>query len=181
MSLYNALFGRNPMSRLLLSMLNLTEGDVGRFRDCYLARGDRFEREAAENDEAKAKELEKKDLRIVVYTRNGGGNRDDYESVTDTLQALPDYLTDYDDDFDCTYASYEFKVPEKFKATADELVGLGAVSEVSPQERFKTLIANLQSGNDSDPAVKRALEVGKEIVGRLEESMKDGASGKVEV
>ena len=125
MSLYNALFGRNPASRLLLAMLNLTEGDVGRFRDCYLKRDE-----------------ETKELCIVVYTRNGGGNRDDYEAVTEALQAHPAYLSDADDDFDCTYASYFFKVPEAFKATAEELAGLGA-------DRVNALATDTTSdGND---------------------------------
>lgn len=162
MSLYNALFGRNPASRLLLAMLDLTEGDVGRFRDCYLARD------------------ENKKLKIVIYTRNGGGNREDYQAVTDALQSHADYLTDYDDDFDCTYASYEFKVPEKFAATAEELASLGAESSVSPMEKFKALIENLQKGDANDPAVKRAMDVGKDIFGRIEEQMKQGG-GKVEV
>lgn len=162
MSLYNMLFGRNPMSRLLLSMLNLTEGDVGRFRDCYIARDDQNR------------------PHIVIYTRNGGGNRDDYEEVTSALQAHPEYVTDYDDDFDCTYASYEFKVPEKFLATVEELATLGAEPDDSPMERFKKLIENMQTGKADDPDVKRAMEVGKDIFGRIEEQMKQGG-GKVEV
>jgi hypothetical protein len=163
MSLYNALFGRNPASRLLLAMLNLTEGDVGRFRDCYLKRDE-----------------ETKKLTIVIYTRNGGGNRDDYEAVTEALQVHPAYLSDADDDFDCTYASYFFKVPEAFAATAEELAGLGAESDVSPQDRFQALIANLQKGDQTDPAVIKAMEVGKDIFAKVSEQMKAGG-GKVEV
>lgn len=171
MSLYNMLFGRNPASRLLLAMLDLTEGDVGRFRDCYLVRGD------PRADESERKPTD--DLRIVIYTRNGGGNRDDYVAVTEALQAKPSYITDYDDDFDCTYASYEFKVPEKFKATAEELAALGAEPSESPMGRFKRLIENLEAGKD-DPDVKRAVEVGKQVFGKLDEAMKQGG-GKVEV
>ena len=173
MSLYNMLFGRNPASRLLLAMLNLTEGDVGRFRDCHLQRGDRLE----EGQEPAADAP----LRICVYTRNGGGNRDDYEAVTEALRALPEYVTDFDDDFDCTYASYIFKVPEKFQATAEELAGLGAESDVSPGARFKSLLDKLQKGDMNDPATRRAMEVGKEILGPVIEKLEKGESGKVEV
>lgn len=168
--MYNMLFGKNPASRLLLAMLNLAEPDVGRFRDCYLRRGARGA-DAPSSDE---------ELYIVIYTRNGGGNRDDYEEVTAALQALPTYVDDYDDDFDCTYASYEFKVPEAFKATAEELASLGASSAVSPEEKFKTLIENLQNKDSNDPAVKRAMEVGKEIFGKIDAALKQGG-GKVEV
>jgi hypothetical protein len=152
MSLYNMLFGRNPASTLLLAMLDLTPEMVGRFRDCYLSR-----------------DAETKELVIVIYTRNGGGNREAYEEVTNALQALPTYINDADDDFDSTYASYFFKVPEKFKATAEELAALGAESAESPMDKFKTLIQNLQNGDKNDPTVKRAMEVGQEIFKKINE------------
>ena len=53
MSLYNMLFGSNPLSTVLLGTLGLTKQDVGRFRDCFISDG-----------------------KIAVYTRNGGGNRE---------------------------------------------------------------------------------------------------------
>lgn len=169
MSLYNALFGRNPASRLLLSMLNLTEADVGRFRDCYLTRGTREERSPDFGTPLPPEELAKKELRILVYTRNGGGNRESYEAVTEGLQAHPAYITDYDDSFDCTYANYEFKVPEVFKATAEELANLGGEPGVSPERRFINLIEAMKTDNDNAD-VKRAREVGKEIVAQIEAS-----------
>jgi len=157
MSLYNMLFGRNPLSHLLLSMLGLDESMVGRFRDCYLKKdGEGFE--------------------IVVFTRNGGGNRQDYEDVTSLLRSHPSFVKDFDDDFDCTYASYVFKVPEKFKATADELATLGAQSDKTPMEKFKGLVDKLQSGDQNDPEVKRAMEIGKSIFNKLEEASKEGVS-----
>lgn len=155
MSMYNMLFGRNPASRLLLAMLDLTEADVGRFRDCYLERA------------------ETGVLTIIIYTRNGGGNRETYEAVTEGLQSHPQYLWDNDDDFDCTYASYAFSVPEKFKATAEELATLGAEPGEKPMEKFKSLIEKMQKGADeSDPAVKRAMAVGRDIFGRLDEALR---------
>ena len=51
--MYGVLFGKNPMSKVLLSMLDLDESKVGRFRDCFISDG-----------------------MIAVYTRNGGGNRE---------------------------------------------------------------------------------------------------------
>lgn len=155
MSLYNALFGRNPASALLLAMLDLTPDDVGRFRDCYLS-------ESISNS---------KDLLIVIYTRNGGGNRDDYETVTEKLQAHPSYVSDADDDFDCTYASYFFNVPEKFKAEAQELALMGAKSDISPQDRFLNLIKKMQARDQTDPEVQRATAIGNQIFSKIQESM----------
>jgi hypothetical protein len=170
-SLYNLLFGMNPMADLLLAMLGLTKGDTGRFRNCYLVRGDRHERDPSFGSPLPPEELAKKELRILVYTRNGGGNREDYQGVTDALQGHPSYITDYDDDFDCTYASYEFRVPEKFKLTADELASLGAEDNVSPRERFINLIEKLDAGREDDPEVQKATAIGKQIIEALDKQL----------
>jgi len=95
-------------------MLELSLADVGRFRDAYL------------NEDG---------TKIVVYTRNGGGNREHYDDeceagencnctgciITYQLPKHPNYICDYDDDFDCTYAYVEFSVPEKYKEMAKGL------------------------------------------------------------
>lgn len=67
---------------------------TGRFRDIYLNRDG---------------------TKIILYTRNGGGNREYYEYVFELLRKHPNYLTDYDDDFDNTYAYIEFSVPEAYQ------------------------------------------------------------------
>ena len=168
MSLYNAIFGRNPMAPILKAMLNLdTEGgyDTGRFRDIYIQKPEK------EGDQAK----------IVLYTRNGGGNREEYQHVFDALAEHPNYLRDYDDDFDCTYASIEFSVPEKFKAFVQDAINAGAAPDQKPMERFQSMLTKLQSGETEDPDVKRALEVGKGIMGKVEAKLKEDGGGIVEV
>ena len=101
MSLYNMIFGMNPDSDKLLSFLGKTQDDFGRFRNVYMEDG-----------------------YIVVYTRNGGGNRDVYEEVFDEMSTHPWYSHDADDDFDCTYASIYFKIPEGIDQTFVALHGL---------------------------------------------------------
>lgn len=100
MSLYNLLHGTNKSAALLLKVLELDQSggkwNTGRFRDIYL------------NEDG---------TKIILLTRNGGGNREDY--FPNNIVKHPNYITDYDDDFDCTYAYIEFSVPEKFK----ELIG----------------------------------------------------------
>jgi hypothetical protein len=104
MSMYNLMFGENAASDFLLALLDLTRADVGRFRDAYVT------------DDGKE---------IAVYTRNGGGNREhwgDEEAEPDCscagciievrLPKHPLYLRDEDDDFDSTYATVFFRVPE---------------------------------------------------------------------
>lgn len=89
MSLYNLLFGMNPNTDVVLALLGLRQHDVERFRNVSL------DLEAGE---------------ISVYTRTGGGNREDYPQ--NALTSHPDYLRDKDDDFDSTYATFYLRIPQ---------------------------------------------------------------------
>jgi hypothetical protein len=124
MSLYNLLFGANPAGPAILATLGLTPSDVGRYRDCYV-----------ENDRGH--------YRIVVHTRNGGGNRDEYQDVLDELAQHPLWLYDQDDDFDCTYADIRFNLPEDY---ATELRALADKQEfIAPSEKWQSLFASAES------------------------------------
>jgi hypothetical protein len=176
MSLYNALFGVNPATPILLSALGL-DGDApenwserfeaisdswgepdiwtdegrklmadakefgfyptGRFRDIYF-----------ENEECSVP-------KIILYTRNGGGNRDWYEYVFELLSSHPLYLTDYDDDFDSTYAYIEFKAPESV-IKFFEGVKTGKIPNVS--EKFKSEIEAMEAGKEPNAAIMEVLE-----------------------
>ncbi len=88
MTLRELIFGKNPGVKETLSVLQLTEMDIERFRDCWIS-----------DEEDK----------IVIYTRTGGANREDYPNSA--LVNHPLYLYDEDDDFDQTYAYYYFAIP----------------------------------------------------------------------
>lgn len=93
MSLYNMLFGMNSQSDLLLAVLGLKKHDVERFRDC-----------SAESDGSQ----------ITIYTRTGGGNREAYPNLA--MRKLATWSGSVDDDFDCTYCTDTFAVPEQWRA-----------------------------------------------------------------
>ena len=157
MSLYNMIHGVNPLAGALLAALNLSPGDVGRFRDCFLAR---------END------AEDGELQIHIYTRNGGGNRDDYEGVTDALRAHPEYIGDSDDYFDCTYATYRFRVPEQLRDMLAALVAADpAAVPSSPQERFQDFLEALRT-KPEDPTVQRVTEAMRPVFEKIAEAAK---------
>jgi hypothetical protein len=160
MSLYNMLFGRNPIAPLYLAFLGLSQSDVGRFRDCFVQQTDEGE------------------LRIVIYTRNGGGNREEYEDVTEALRAHPQFVTDFDDEFDCTYASYVFKVPPEFDEAVKTLVTTLPDQAVDPGARFQKLIGDLQANKTDDPKVKRALEVGEQILAPILKQLEEKKESK---
>ena len=167
MSLYNALFGENPLSELLLTALGISRDDVPRYRDCYL-----------DGDE------------IVIHTRTGGGNRNSYETEercrrnypeffengqsrsgpwNSDLRKIPGFKWDEDDDFDSTYADFRYEIPEAFKAIFDNLRELGAAEK--PVDKWQSLLSNLRNGDTSKPEVQRALKVGEQIFGQIKKAM----------
>jgi hypothetical protein len=157
MSLYHALFGVNPFSRVLLQILGTTEDEIPRYRDCFLNEvGDE----------------------IIIHTRTGGENREYYDEPNDdnkdgpwnsSLRAILGFKYDADDDFDCTYADFHYAIPEAFKEQVALLKDLGAVS--NPSERWQTLLENMRKGDTSNPETQRALAVGEKIMGQIKEAL----------
>ena len=117
-------------------------GDVGRYRSAWI-----------EKDEYGKP-------RIAVYTRNGGGNREHYNdeaeegenchctgcTITHDLPKHPLYLYDQDGDFDCTYATIYFSVPDKLKEIlnkADSEWEKKLQDKVDMSEVWQNAIANI--------------------------------------
>ena len=120
MSLYNLLFGQNPDSDIVLRSAGLEDANLGRFRDCEF-------------------KLKKGEPIVVVYTRNGGGNRKcwlaDCECyswnpcecnrdpecqcagcvITYAEERWPNFISDKDDPNDCTYALMYFRVIPEYR------------------------------------------------------------------
>lgn len=118
MTFYNMLFGMNPHSDLLLAVLGLKKNDVERFRDV-----------STSGDGAK----------IEVYTRTGGGNREAYPNLT--MRKLTTWTGSSDDDYDSTYCTDSFMVPEEFVEDVkrlDNIIGNGLRPEFG-QHLLKTL------------------------------------------
>ena len=139
MSLYNMLFGTNPASGFLIGALELeTEKyPTGRFRDIYF-----------ENEEGS-------EPKVILYTRNGGGNREDYEDVFEALERHPLYLTDYDDDYDSTYAYIEFKAPQSVVDFFEDIKG-EKFERVG--ERFQREISEMENGKEPNEQLKKFME-----------------------
>jgi hypothetical protein len=81
--------------------------------------------------------------KIILYTRNGGGNREAYQWVFDILRKHPNYRTDYDDDYDQTYAYIEFKTPDIYNDLCE-----GLATGVAPETintKFSDLINKIKS------------------------------------
>lgn len=103
------IMGFNPACVFIMPMLGRKQEEYPRFRDCFVTE---------ENN-------------IAIYTRVGGGNRG-CGFGEEELYKDENFLTTYDDDFDSTYATYEFKVPEKWKRDFD-LIMSGKLYKVSKE------------------------------------------------
>lgn len=177
MSLYNALHGRNPFSGLLLAIAGVKPEEVPRFRDTHL-----FEREDGE-------------LGIAIYTRTGGGNRtcycrdpfwlEDgeerppigehkpgcYPAMNRALAQKSNYLHDEDDDFDSTYATFYFRVPEALQSAVQDIASLGGQTE-TPADAWERLFGKLSGDvDDDDEEVRHAMEVGQKILAPIMEKL----------
>lgn len=60
--------------------------------------------------------------RIEVYTRTGGGNREEYEDDNIACTKLEGYVKDYDDDYDSTYANFVYDIPKSAHETWSKYV-----------------------------------------------------------
>jgi hypothetical protein len=98
--MYNLINGVNPASFLILPMLGKHPEEYPRFRDCFVD----------------------KDSNICIYTRIGGGNRENYKEEIEEMRYHSSFIKDFDDDGDCTYATFVFSVPEKWKIDFEKIM-----------------------------------------------------------
>ena len=149
------MFGYHPLIKFLMEALDLGAKDedgnekwpMGRFRDIYF-------NEACD--------------KIILLTRNGGGNRESFPDVFEKLSKHPNFLREYDNDFDSTFAEFEFSVPEKLKKIAEQSkeIGLGYKSFT---ERFHTMTDKMKEGKKDDPEVQEALKNTEPLMKALKE------------
>jgi hypothetical protein len=176
MSLYNTLFGVNPATPILMASLGLDNQAPENWEekyqeicdswgepDIYSEKGQALMKEATEvgyYPTGRFRDIyfeheEGKEPKIVLYTRNGGGNRDWYEYVFELLSNHPLYIQNYDDDFDCTYAYIEFSAPESVVKFFDG-IKTGKLPNVS--EKFKAEIEAMEDGKEPNAAIVQIIE-----------------------
>lgn len=147
MSLYNLVNGVNQATFFILPMLGKHPEQYPRFRDCFVG--------ALENsDEADQFGIPQKKASdesvINVYTRVGGGNRSDYHDEIEEMRQMPTYLRDYDDDFDSTFATFVFGIPEEWKSDFDKIIN-GDIVQISNEykEQLKKVFPKIADKFDA--------------------------------
>lgn len=151
------------------TLLNIKREEFGRFRDAWLEDVDG-------------------ELRVAVYTRNGGGNRPDYQEQIKGLQAHPCYLSDKDDEFDSTYATFYFRLWPVLPAHLAELEkwkdvdwpglveGLRetAVPPIDTDQRWHDAIARLEKDGPTERQASAFAPLGEALKSALEGNSEGG-------
>jgi hypothetical protein len=102
----NTLDSSKLLQEFLLAFLGRTIGDYGRFRSIYVT-----------------------EHHIVVHTRNGGGNREEYGCFLEDYEH-PWYSHNEEDcDYDDTYADIYYEVPSEHKEFFSKLAATNDISE----------------------------------------------------
>jgi len=153
MSLYNKIFGVNPLQDQLAKLIDLDLATVPRYRDIYVDSDDD----------------------IIVFARLGGQNRKIFANAIAALRTHPLHLCDRDDPLEDTYMHFVFRP----KCANDQEVAraLFAIQgEYDPMGMFQQMLKDMEAGIDNK-VTRRANEVGKEIMTQLERAAKgDGAA-----
>jgi len=186
MSLYNALFGVNPATPLLMGSLWLDSGIPKEWEEKLYSQSDEWGEIDCNSDSVKEIIKEAKENRyyptgrfrdiyfekegepkVVLYTRNGGGNRSSYNHIFEILSQHPNYIRDYDDDFDPTYAYIEFKAPE---VVVEFFTDIESKRMDRIGERFRKEIKMMEAGKAPNEAMKDFM---KKMVDFIETQSKD--------
>lgn len=138
MSLYSQLFDENKQADIILKFANLTRHMFPRYRDVFLC------------DEG---------VNVIVYTRIGGPNREDYKQEIIDIRKHKQFINDYDDDFDNTYAYFKFKVLPEYLDTSKSIFN---GEPLNINELFEKHIENAQDPNSEE--YKKDLEIAKQLM-----------------
>lgn len=122
--MYDVLGLRNDeTATIMLRMAGLEVGEIPRFRDCYPAKSGQA---------------------IIVYTRTGGNNREEYADEIEHLCNKDNFIDDYDDTFDNTYMSFEFTPLPEYKDLLMEIVKESPQSATTGAEKFQKVIEMME-------------------------------------
>lgn len=138
MALYTQLFGENEDAMAILGFAGLTREMFPRYRDVF---------------------LDDKGLTILVYTRIGGANREYYKDAIETLKQHKQYVCNYDDHHDETYAYFKFNVLPEYVDTAKKVF---KEDPVSVWDKFQNHIKKAKDPNSEE--YKKDQEIADQIM-----------------
>lgn len=123
MKLYNFLFDENPKTELLLQYVGLNRTDIPRFRDICVQK-------------------DQKKWYIIIFTRTGGQNRQDFTIENQKMKENPFYSHNVDYEHDSTYALWYFKIEN-----CPLIDGVLKTQKLFPWEKMDDLNKRMKIGN----------------------------------
>lgn len=126
-------------------MLEKHPDDYPRFRDCFV--GKATNSEDTDQFGIPLKISDSQDL-ISIYMRIGGGNRESYAQEIQELRNIPQYVEDYDDSFDSTFATFVFTIPDKWKNEFHKIIHEKAkINDISDEYKEQIKLSFQNSEN----------------------------------
>lgn len=138
MALYTQLFGENEDAMAILGFAGLTREMFPRYRDVF---------------------LDDKGLTVLVYTRIGGANREYFKDEINKLKLHKQYVCNYDDHHDETYAYFKFNVLPEYVDTAKKVF---KEDPVSVWDKFQNHIKKAEDPNSEEH--KKDQEIADQIM-----------------
>lgn len=142
MALYTQLFGENEDAVAILGFAGLTRKMFPRYRDVF---------------------LDDKGLTVLVYTRIGGANREYYKDDIEKLKEHKQYVCNYDDHHDETYAYFKFNVLPEYVDTAKKIF---KEDPVSVWDKFQNHIKKAEDPNSEE--YKKDMKIAEQIMNAIE-------------
>ena len=139
--MYNTLFGVNNLALFLLMSIDVMPDDIQRFRDVILKKDDEH------------------GYVVEILTRTGGANREAFPQPL--LISHKNYIKDYDDEYDCTYAHYIFKIDDKAKDIIkyDKVLADQSRSSLNLREMFEKEFKEMKTeGTDANKRAKQMAD-----------------------
>lgn len=182
MSLYNQLFGINPIAYDVIGDIFNVDNDglitdknliaaniikaidsLPRFRDAFI-------------DDQK---------NLVLLLRAGGSNRDIYEKkingindhyaglFLEDLYKMQGFISDRDQKMDSTFCYLYFSPKTSRMKNLLEILDPYLYTAQDPELRFKNLIKSMEAGDESNPDYDRAMTFGKKLVNSINVKVDD--------
>jgi hypothetical protein len=114
MSMYGMVFGDGTFKAPMAAVAEVDPEKIGRLRDMWM------------------EPHEDGGYRLAIYTRVGGNNRESYTEWVEYAQSHPNYISDRDDDFDNTYATYYFRITDAGVEAWAKWIGESNVGDEEP-------------------------------------------------
>lgn len=193
--MYNMMHGVNPVSKILLIALDLKhhklnpggKWPVGRFRDIHLSgdgsKIDLFTRNGGGNrecwdfDDCSDNVDHNSTIEIDGETYNYKDTPEAFHSpdclvfTNWRLTQHPNYVKDYDDEFDYTYAHFLFKAPPELDEALDKILTAQGGAPKSFEEKFTAVMDEMKKmtreelSNDPrfEPLTKIVKKIGEKV------------------